>query len=59
MDELYEDLTTELDRLYVHEILDNKEWRSTNFVYMFIIDMSAPLLTVQSWQEANTRANQT
>jgi hypothetical protein len=39
MNELYDDLATKLDSLHVHRILEAKEWRSTNFVYIFIIEI--------------------
>jgi hypothetical protein len=37
MNELHDDLAAELDSLHVQEILEAKEWRSTSFVYIFIV----------------------
>jgi hypothetical protein len=40
MNELYDDLTAKLDSLHIQRILDTREWwRSTCFVYIFIVDM--------------------
>jgi hypothetical protein len=36
MDELYDNLT-----IHLHEILDGREWRSTCFIYIFIVDKIA------------------
>jgi hypothetical protein len=33
-----DDLTTELDKLYVQRIPKATEWRSTGFIYIFIVD---------------------
>jgi hypothetical protein len=38
MDELYDDLTAELDNLYVQRILETRERSSTSLVYIFIVD---------------------
>jgi hypothetical protein len=39
MDELYDDLTAKLDSLHMQGILESREWMSTDFIYIFIIDM--------------------
>jgi hypothetical protein len=55
MNELYDDLAAKLDSLHVHRILEAKEWRSTNFVYIFIIEivlnewMSCTMTSMLSW----------
>jgi hypothetical protein len=40
MDELYDELAaTELDSLHMQRILKVREWRSTDFVYIFVVDV--------------------
>jgi hypothetical protein len=38
MAELYDDLAVELDSFHVQGILEAREWRSTGFIYIFIVD---------------------
>jgi hypothetical protein len=33
MNELYDDLATELDSMHVQKILEAREWTSTSFIY--------------------------
>jgi hypothetical protein len=38
MDELYDDLTAEFVSLYVQGIIEIREWRFIDFIYIFIVD---------------------
>jgi hypothetical protein len=38
MNELYDGLAAELDSLHVRKIFEDREWRSTGLVYIFIVD---------------------
>jgi hypothetical protein len=37
MNELYDDLAAKLDSLHMQGFLEAREWRSTTFVYIFIV----------------------